>query len=129
MSAELRGNLMHKPTETENKNKNEDDEELRGGILRDVPDWLQGFRKNLVDESSPLEPRGNPSHEHRDTSSSSHELPMESRAKVDPGSGEHNIYTHFPKDPNCDICLKTKITRGFLQKTCWYRRAQRGKFS
>ena len=27
------------------------------------------------------------------------------------GSGKHSVYTHFPKDPNCDICLKTKITR------------------
>ena len=47
---------------------------------------------------------------HRDTSSSSHELPMESRAKVEPGSGKHGVFTHFPNDPNCDICLKTKIT-------------------
>ena len=39
------------------------------------------------------------------------ELPMESRAKVEPGSGKHSVFTHFPKDPNCDICLKTKITR------------------
>ena len=29
-----------------------------------------------------------------------------------------SVYTHFPKDPNCDICLKTKITR-----TSWRRRA------
>ena len=61
-------------------------------------------------ETMSEESRGNPSHEHRDTSSSSHELPMESRAKVEPGWGKHSIYTHFPKDPNCDICLKTKIT-------------------
>ena len=27
------------------------------------------------------------------------------------GSGKHSVFTHFPKDPNCDICLKTKITR------------------
>ena len=39
-----------------------------------------------------------------------HELPMESRAKVELGSGKHSVYTHFPKDPNCDICLQTKIT-------------------
>ena len=38
-------------------------------------------------------------------------LPMESRAKIEPGSGKHSVYTHFPKDPNCDICLRTKITR------------------
>ena len=27
------------------------------------------------------------------------------------GSGKHGLITHFPKDPNCEICLKTKITR------------------
>ena len=36
---------------------------------------------------------------------------MEPRAKVEPFSDKHSEYTHFPKDPNCDICLKTKITR------------------
>ena len=36
---------------------------------------------------------------------------MEPLAKVEPGSGKHGVYTHFLKDPNCDICLKTKITR------------------
>ena len=41
---------------------------------------------------------------------------MESRAKVEPGSGKHCVYTHFPKDPNCDICLKTKITRGSCRR-------------
>ena len=60
---------------------------------------------------------------YRDTSSSSHELPMESRAKVEPGSGTHSVYTHFPKDPNCDICLKTEITG----VSCRRRSAQSGK--
>ena len=41
---------------------------------------------------------------------------MESRAKLEPGSGKHSVYTHFPKDPNCDICLKTKITKASCRK-------------
>ena len=77
---------------------------------------VQEFRENLVDERSLLEPRGDPSPGHRDTSSSSHELPVESRAKVDPVSGKHGVYTHFPKDPNCDICLRTKITRASCRR-------------
>ena len=85
--------------------------------MHDLPDWLQEFRGKLVDESIPLEPRWDPSTGHRDTSSSSQELPMESRAKVEPVSGKHSVYTHFPKDPSCDICLKTKITRA----SCWRR--------
>ena len=51
-----------------------------------------------------------------DTSSSSHEPPMESRAKVEPGSGKHSAFTHLPKDPNCKICLKTKITWAFCRR-------------
>ena len=41
---------------------------------------------------------------------------MESRAKVVPGPGKHSVYTHFPKDPNCDVCLKTKITRASCRR-------------
>ena len=76
--------------------------------MHDLTDWLQDFRQNLVDKSSPTEPRGNPASKDRDTTSSSH---MESRAKVEPDSDTQSVYTHFPKDPNCDIYLKTKIKR------------------
>ena len=51
-----------------------------------------------------------------DTSSSPHDSPMEPRAKVEPGSGKHSVFTHFPKDPNCEICLKTKITRASCRR-------------
>ena len=90
----------------ENPQKNGDDE-LQSGELQGVPDWLQEFKHGLVDESVP---------EHRHASSSSHELPMESRAKVQPGSAEHCVYKHFPKDPNVDICLKTKKTRASCRR-------------
>ena len=95
---------------------NEGGEEVRSDIFHELPDWLQALWENLVDESTPLEPRGNPAPQDRDTSSSSHELPMESRAKVERGLGKHGVYTHFPKDPNCDICLKTKITRASCKR-------------
>ena len=65
------------------KNKHEGREEVQSDLLHDMPDWLQEFREHLVDESSLLEPRGNPAPEDQDTSSYSHELPMESRAKVE----------------------------------------------
>ena len=59
---------------------------------------------------------GNPEQGSPDTSSSSHELPMESRAKVELGSGKHSVCSHFPKDPNCDFCLKTKRTRASCRR-------------
>ena len=85
---------------TKNPNTNDDNEEVRGNSSHDLPEWPEEFRHNLVDESVP---------EHRDASNSSHELPSEPRAKV--VSGKHSIFTHFPKDRNCDICLRNKIKR------------------
>ena len=32
------------------------------------------------------------------------------------GAGKHNVFTHFPKDPNCEKSLKTKITRASCRK-------------
>ena len=52
---------------------------------------------------------------HRDTPAScSRESASEPRGKVI--SGMHSNYTHFPKDRNCDICLKTKISRAPCRK-------------
>ena len=48
--------------------------------------------------------------EHRDShASSSHEPSLEPVRSVD--LGKHSVYTHFPKDRNCEICQRTKITR------------------
>ena len=80
-------------------------------ISHELHDWLQEFKENLVDESTSTVPWENLEQGSRDTSNSSHELPMGPRAKVEPGSGKHSEFTHFPKDPNCDICLMTKMTR------------------
>ena len=64
------------------KIKNKGREEVQSDFLHELPDWLLEFRENLVDERSSSEPQGNPELGYRDTSSSSHELPMESRAVV-----------------------------------------------
>ena len=117
------------PQKQKTKIKMKDAKKVQSDLLHDLPDWLQEFREKLVGERNPSEPQGNPELGNRDTSSSSRELPKESRAKVEPGSGKHSVYTHFPKDPNCDICLKTKKkNEGFLQEACWYSRAQSGTF-
>ena len=80
---------------------NEDHEQVRGNPYSDIPEWLQELTENLVDERVP---------EHRDSHASSfHEPPLEHLRSVD--LGKHRIYTHFPKDRNCEICQRTKITR------------------
>ena len=82
---------------------------LRSEPLQDVPEWIQDFKEDLVDKD--VQP-------HQYSPSSSHGLPMEPRAKVVPGSGKHSICTHFPKDGDCDICLRTKITRASCRQPC-----------
>ena len=43
--------------------------------------------------------------------SSSHEVSLEPTTKRREDFGKHNVHTHFPKDRNCEICKRTKITR------------------
>ena len=50
--------------------------------------------------------------EHRDShASSSHEVSLEPTPTRSEDLGKHSVYTHFPKDRNCEICQRTKITR------------------
>ena len=69
----------------------------------EIPEWLQEFRENLVDDEIPLQ---GGSH-----ASSSHEASLEPIAKRREDLGKHNVHTSFPKDRNCEICKRTKITR------------------
>ena len=99
---------QQKSKKKEKTNKNGDNENVRGNPLRDLPEWLEEFTENLVDESVPA---------HRDApASSSRESASEPRVKVMSGSGKHSIHTHFPKDKDCEICKRTKITRAPCRK-------------
>ena len=72
-----------------------------GRASSEIPEWLQEFRENLVDDEVP---------EHKDShASSSHELSLEPTRSAD--LGKHSVYTHFLEDRNCEICKRTKITR------------------
>ena len=75
----------------------------------EIPEWLQEFRENLVDDEIPIQ---GGSH-----ASSSHEASLEPTTKRREDLGKHNVHTHFPKDRNCEICKRTKITRAPVQKT------------
>ena len=67
-------------------------------LYSEIPEWLQEFRENLVDDEIP---------EHGDShASSSHEVSLEPtfKRRVD-------LCKHSRKDRNCEICQRTKITR------------------
>ena len=83
------------------------DRQVRGdSYFSDTTEWLQDFRENLVDDRVP---------ERRDShASSSHEPSLKPTRSVD--LGKHSVYTHFPKDRNCEICQRTKNTRALCRR-------------
>ena len=96
--------LPTKPTKFQKTNQKETTI-ARGNPLcsdnSEIPEWLQEFRENLVDDEIPLQ---GGSH-----ASSSHEASLEPTTKRREVLGKHNVHTHFPKDRNCEICKRTKI--------------------
>ena len=96
------------PDETQaNKTQKTNKEEItieRGNPLNsEIPERLQEFRENLVDDEIPV---------HGDShASSSHGASLEPIFKRREDLGKHSVKTHFPKDRNCEICKRTKITR------------------
>ena len=88
---------------TQKPNKKETTKELGNPSDSEIPKWLQEFRETLVDDEIPSQ---GGSH-----ASSSHEVSFEPTTKRREDLGKHSVYTHFPKDRNCEICKRTKITR------------------
>ena len=82
---------------------------IERGNLSDseIPEWLQEFRENLVDEI-PLQGGSD--------ASSSHEVSLEPTTKRREDLGKHSVLNHFHKDRNCEICKRTKITRALCRR-------------
>ena len=112
-----------KPTKNPKSNKEETTIERRNPLFADsgraplsseIPEWLQKFRENLVNDRVP---------EHSDShASSSHEASLEPTFKRREDLGKHSVFSHFPKDRNCEIC------QGPVQKTHWRSRTSCRKF-
>ena len=86
------GNLRKsKPTKSLKTKKKETTIERGNPLCSDdpeIPEWLQEFRENLVDDEIPLQ---GGSH-----ASSSHEVSLELTTKRHEDLGKHNVHTHFP---------------------------------
>ena len=87
------------PPKIQNQNKKRDDKNNSDDPLADLPQWLEEFKENLVDRIACIR------------TNSSQESDPEHPTKVATKSRKHCIYTHFPKDWNCDVCLRTEMTR------------------
>ena len=98
----------HEPVHQANQkfpktNKKETTIELEDPCHSEIPEWLEEFRENLVDDEIPAQ---GDSHV-----SSSLEASLEPTFKRREDLGKHIVYIHFPEDRNCEICQRTKITR------------------
>ena len=93
---------MTKPTKHPKPNKSEDHDLEWGDLYHsDIPEWLQEFRENLVDHRVP---------EHTDSHASSfRESSLEPKPARSVDLGKHSVYTHFPKDRNCETARGPKI--------------------
>ena len=67
-----------------------------GRASSEIPEWLQEFRKHLVDDEIPVQ---GDSH-----ASASHDVSLEPTFKRREDLCKHSVYTHFPEDRNCEIC-------------------------
>ena len=95
--------MKSKPTKTQKPNKKETTIEQGNPLDSEIPEWLQEFRENLVDDEIPSQ---GGSH-----ASSSHEVSFEPTTKRHEDLCKHNVYTHFLEDRKCEICQRTQITR------------------
>ena len=96
-----RGNpLLIKPIKL--RRPKEPQTERRDPCDSEIPEWLQEFRENLVDDENPLQ---GGSH-----ACSSHEVSSEPTFKRRQDFGKHIVHTHFPQDRNCEICKRTSRT-------------------
>ena len=93
---EAPGNWRESP-KNQNKIKKRDNNRDPDGRWRGLPEWLEEITENLKNTEVPA-----PAH-------ISHDSDSEHPAKVT--LKKHSVYTHLPKDRNCETGLRTKITR------------------
>ena len=103
---DTQANNHPKKSKKEPKMERSDPDSVR--VSSEIPEWLQEFRENLVDDKIPV---------HGDShASSSHEASLEPTSTRSADLGKNNVYPHFPEDRNCEICQRTKITRASCRR-------------
>ena len=84
---------------TQKRGKKRDNRRNSDDPLADLPEWLEEFKENLVDTELPA------------SAHSTQESDLEHPTKVATKLRKHNIESNFLKYRNCDVCLRTKVTR------------------
>ena len=87
---------------TQKPNKKEPKRERSDPLYSEILEWLQEFRENLVDDDIPVHGDSHASSSHESSSEPPYEKVRVWVSTV--------FFSHFPKDRNCEICQRTKIT-------------------
>ena len=99
------GNQLRDPTETKNTNKNRDIVLALGKTVARFARVVRGVhRKSRRRRSVSIKGHPNTSHD------------SDSGRPTKEVSRKHSIFTHVPKDRNCEVCKRTKITRALCRK-------------
>ena len=86
--------MIPKPINPKKQIKRKPQTDRGDPLFSEIPEWLQEFRENLVDDEIP---------EHGDShASSSHEVSLEPTFKRREDLRKYSVYTHFPRDRNCE---------------------------
>ena len=84
---------------TQNQNKKRDNNRASDDRLRDLPEWLEEFTDNREDTEM-------------FASAHTHFSGLRFGTSFESGINIKGVYfSHFPKDRNCEVCLRSKITR------------------
>ena len=97
MSKRRETDLANNPPKPQNQIKNKEHRSNADDRLRDLPELLEPFTENLEDTETYA------------TAQVSQD--SERATKVAEKSRKHSIFTHFPKCRDCDVCLRTQISR------------------
>ena len=84
-----------------NPNQKRSDRKASKDPLADLPEWLKDFKENLKET---------------ELHASAHRSPESDRESYDSGNEMEEAFAHFPRDRDCDVCLRTKITKASCRR-------------
>ena len=101
-------------------NKKESKKEQSDSLCSEIPEWLQEFRENLVDDEIPEQ--GDPH------ASSPHEASLDPIFKRREDLGKHSVFVLISLKTEIAKSVKDQNCKGPMQKTQWRSRTSSRKF-
>ena len=82
-----------------------------GRVETELPEWLQPFTEGLTWTSSKFDRRLFSRRGDTPASTSSFRASSSKSFFFHRAVRKHKLFTHFPKDPTCEVCRRTKASR------------------